>query len=146
MDAKNSSRSVWRAGLLGAVLAAIINGAVFLMGRAADVSFLVPGFGSDTSPQEMTLMQVILNSLVPLIVGTAVAVLVVSRGHGVRGPQLLGAAVALISLGLPLTIDADLATKFLLASMHLVAGVVFVLTLQASTRAATIGHARVRSD
>jgi hypothetical protein len=146
MDLRAPSRSVWRAGLLGAVLATVINGAVFLTARAADVSFVVRGFGSDTSPRTVTLVQVILNSFAPFIVGTAVAAFVVSRGHRVRSLQLVGAAVALISLGGPATMDADGATRLLLASMHVVAGAMFVLTLQACQRAAPTDQARARSD
>jgi hypothetical protein len=97
METMNSRRSLWRAGWLGAILTVIINDAVWLIFRAADISFLVPGFGSDTSPQA-SLTQVLVNSFVPFIIGTGVAVLVVSRGLGIRG-----GAVALISLGVPLT-------------------------------------------
>jgi hypothetical protein len=146
MAASVSSRRVWRTGVLGAGFAAIANSAVFLIGRAVDVSFLIPGFGSDTSLRPVTLVQVVLSTFMPLIVGTGLAALMVFRGRGVRGLQLPGGAVALVSIAVPLSLEANWATKLLLASMHLVAGVVFVYSLQQSKEVATIAHSPVGSD
>ena len=143
MAAGVSSRRLWRTGVLGAGFAAIANGAVFLIGREVDVSFLIPGFGSDTSLQPITLVQVVLSTFMPLIVGTGLAVLIVSRGRGLRGLQLLGGTVALISMAVPLSLEANWATKLLLASMHLVAGVVFAYVLQQSGQVAKVAHSPV---
>jgi len=123
-------RRTWRVGVLGAVLAAFLNAVLYLVGRAADVPYQVPGFSPDMPTQTVTIIQVVLSTFVPLAVGIALALVLVSRGRGIRGLQYLGGALALVSLVVPLSLDTDLATKTLLSTMHLVTGAVFVLSLE----------------
>ncbi len=122
--------STWRAGIGAAFIAAVVNGMIFLVARAADVSFLVR-FSSHQAASRVTGGSVLFSSAIALIVGTAMAAWASSRlRRGVRVVQIAGAAMALLSLAVPLSVHANAGTKLALASMHLVAGSVFIISLQ----------------
>jgi hypothetical protein len=121
---------IWRTGLTAAAVASAANLAIILVARAANTSLLVR-FSANPAPSRVTAGAVVVTSVVSLVVGTGVAALA-DRGAGsrLRAVQIAGAALALVSLGLPLSVHADIATKLVLASMHLVAGAAFVTALQ----------------
>jgi hypothetical protein len=121
--------SVWRAGLATAGIAALADLATLLVGRAFGVSFVVRFSGT---PLNVGVAIVLLMSVVPVLLGTAAAVLACSRGRrGLTLLQFVGAALAVVSVAAgPMATVAPTATKLVLASMHLVAGAAFVLALQ----------------
>lgn len=125
-----SRRRLWSVGFVCAGVAAVANGAIFSIARAADVSPLVPSFGAD-SLQEVTLGQVVLSTLLIPFIGTALAApdhLAWVGPHRSTNPR----GMASVSLAAPPLLDADLATKLVLALMHLVTGAVFVFGLERS--------------
>lgn len=126
-------RRVWRAGLRGAAAAALVNLALFLIGRAADASFVV---GSGADQAYVSAGHVVFSSAIALIVATGVAALAASRHRALRLVQVGAVVVSLVSLSGPLQMGDDAPTKALLGAMHLVVGATFVL----STRGATAGR------
>lgn len=136
--------AVWRGGIIGAAAAAAGNLAIYGVGRAADVAFLVPTWGGGPA-MHVTAVHVALSSILPLFLGTAVAVAASRRGW-LRPIAAAAAVVAVLSLGGPLSLDADTATKVLLASMHVVAGVAFVLALERARRPRVVHTAPSRDD
>lgn len=125
---------VWRRGLGAAAVAASVNTGIYLAGRAVDIPFLVR-FAPDGPSQEVSLGQVIFTSLLSLAIGSALAVLLIRWGRGLTGLQVLGGLIAVLSAGAPLSAGTGTDTQLILASMHLVAGLVFILNLQRIKRA-----------
>ena len=75
-------------------------------------------------------MHVALTTLVPFVIGLAVATVASRRpGHGLRNVGVGGVTVALLSLVGPLNLEADTAAKVALAAMHLITGGAFVVGL-----------------
>ncbi len=142
-----SARSqVWVTGLVGAAVAGALNVAIFAIASAADVTFTVPGFGEGAEPTTVAGGQVLFMSIAPLVLGTAVAAFAVSRRKGLVLPQVVGGVLALLSLVVPLSLDADItetSTKSALAAMHVVAGVAYVASMQWARRAAVEGQVAV---
>lgn len=136
--------TVWRSGLIGTAAAAAGNLAIYAVGRAADVAFVVPSWGGGPAMQ-VTAVHVALSSILPLFVGTAVAVAASRRGW-TRLIATAGAVVAVFSLAGPLSLEADTATKALLASMHVVAGLAFVLALERARRPRVVDTGSFRND
>jgi len=127
MQRSDPKSSVWP-GLAGAVVAVVLNLWIYVSARAADVSFVVPGFEAGAGPMEISAINVAFVTLFAFLIGTGVAALAHLRGR-LRLVLWLGLAVALVSLGAPLTLDAATSTKLSLASMHVVAGAVFFVAL-----------------
>jgi hypothetical protein len=125
---------MWRQGLGAAAVAASVNTGIYLAGRAADIPFLVR-FAPDGPSQEVSLGQVILSSVLPLAIGSALAVLFIRWGRGLTGPQVLGGLIAVLSAGAPLSAGTSTDTQLTLASMHFVAGLIFIFNLQRIKRA-----------
>jgi hypothetical protein len=121
--------SIWRTGLVAAAVAAAVNLALFVVGRATDVSFAVPAFQPDAGRMRISAIQVVVTSIAPLLVGTAIAAFAAARGR-LRAAQIAGGLFALVSLGAPLSLEAATATKLSLAMMHVIVGTAFVLALQ----------------
>lgn len=121
--------SVWRRGLGATAVAASVNTGIYLAGMAADVPFLVR-FAPDAPFQEVSLGHVIFSSILSLGIGSALAVLLVRWGRGLTRLQVLGGLVAVLSVGAPLSAGTTTDTQLVLASMHIVAGGVFILGLQ----------------
>lgn len=134
MSSSNRGRWVWRRGLGAAGVAAIVNTGIYLAGRAAEVPFLVR-FAPDGPSQEVSLGQVVFSSVLPLAIGSALAVLLIRWGRGLTGLQVFGGLISVLSAGAPLSAGTGTDTQLILASMHFVAGLVFILTLQRIKRA-----------
>jgi hypothetical protein len=116
----------------GAVIAAGLNTMVYLCGRAADLEFLV-----DESTGEMVRLGHVLGAT---STSFALGLIVAGVANRLGRPrlvtvQVVAAALAIVSIGEDLVIDASAAAKATLAAMHLVAGAVYVTALHvASTR------------
>lgn len=134
------SRTVWRAGLAAAGIAAAANIAVFAIARAAGTSFRVH-FAVHQAATSVAVGQVLGVSLGALAIGTAVTALWLRRlNHGLAAAQGTGAVIALLSLAIPLGVHADPGTKAALAMMHLIAGIAFVVAIG---RARAVPRARL---
>ncbi len=121
-------RSQLRAGAAGAAAATLMNAALWLGGRAADVPFAVP----DSLVPEVDLLSVVLTT--PLVFAAGWWLLSKARGHGSHRWErnlLIGAGVfAVLSAAAPVTTAADTASGVLLATMHVLTGAVFVVTAE----------------
>ncbi len=117
-----------RAGATGAAAATLVNAALWLGGRAADVSFAVP----DSLVPEVDLLSVVVTT--PLVFAAGWWLLSKARARGSRrweGNLLVGAgAFAVVSAAAPVALAADAASGVLLASMHVLTGAVFVISAE----------------
>lgn len=128
MRTGSNRRPFGRRGTVAGVTGAAINAGVYLIGRAADVTFLVPNFEGGP-PARLPLGQVVFVSLVTVLVGTGLAALAGRRGK-LADIRWIGVAFTLVSLGAPLSLDAATSTRLLLATMHVVAGAAFFIGLR----------------
>jgi hypothetical protein len=125
----------WRTGAWSAGIAIIINLIVLGLGRlaGADMSVQPPG---SPAPMIIGVVQVVATVLVPLLVATLLLMAV--RGRGARAWRILaavGLAVGLITVAMPVLATATAATTTVLATMHVVTGLVwFVLVWRAARR------------
>lgn len=119
-----------RAGLAAAAGAAVANVLIHAVASAGGASFLVR-FGGDEAPFEIGALQVGLTTLLPVAVATLIALLAARRSPvTVRGVQGLAVAVTLVSLGGPLSLEAETGAAAALATMHLVTGAAFIAAVE----------------
>lgn len=112
-------------GAGGAVAATVVNAAIFGVGRAADVSYLVDG-------EPIELQHVVSLTLMGLAVGfVAAAVVARFRPTGLRALAVLGGVLGVLTMAMDLSVDSA-AAAISLASMHLVTGAAYVLSLRAA--------------
>jgi hypothetical protein len=116
------------AGLAGGALAAAVNTALLLIGKAAGVAFLAPVNGPTAPLVALQPLNVIMLSLIPALIA---ALLLTGLARLTRHPQLIFQAVAgaflLFSLIPDWALPMDsLATRILLSLMHLVAAALIV--------------------
>lgn len=122
----------WQAIAAGAATAAVANLAILLIGWAAGASFVVMDAGN---PHEVTARSVVVAGVVPLVLGTGLAALLARWWPGaIRVAQVIGGALALLTVAGPVMSDTDGATRFALAMMHVVLGVAVVVTLESMRR------------
>lgn len=122
-----SAVTVLRIGTVVALASAILNLVIFAIARAADTNLLVRQPGAAEAIQ-ISAGAVVTVTLAPVILGTLA--LFVARRWGARGWRVLaraGLAIGLITVAMPLSMEADNATRLTLASMHIVVGVVWFL-------------------
>lgn len=128
-DHSASRTTIWRYGLIGAGVAAAMNLMLFALSSAAGVSYLLRR-SADADPSDVTAAHVALMTLIPFIVGVAIAAAAARRlRHGLRIVQVVGVVVALLSVGGPLGLEADIAARLTLAAMHLIPGVCLAVAL-----------------
>jgi len=119
---------LWQAGVLAAVIAAVLNVILYLLARALGTSFAVelPGQGAT----EVQIVGVIVLTVVPLLVATLVYGLLrrLTR-QAFRVFLILAIVVFLILLVPPFTAARDLSTAVALILMHVVAAAAIISTL-----------------
>lgn len=121
-----TSRSVLGIAAVGAVVATLLNAALWAGGRAADVSFSVALPLGDT--MQVGIFEVVLTTLLTFAVGSGLLALAARHSRRwVRAVLVAAALVAVVSAGGPMTAAHDTATGVLLVAMHLVAGTTFVV-------------------
>lgn len=115
--------SVWRAGLLAALVAAAGNVLVYTLARALGTSFLMT-FQPGAEPLVLPVVMVILASLAGAAAGTVAFALLGRFAPGQPGLfSIVGLVFLLLSFAGPLTLEsADAATRATLMLMHVVAG------------------------
>ncbi|MGH3901088.1 MAG: DUF6069 family protein [Pseudonocardiaceae bacterium] len=122
----------WQAIVAGAVVAAVVNLVIFFIGAAAGASF---AFLDRGTLHEIGAWSVIVATVPPLVIGTALAALLARWWSWViRLAQVIGGGLALLTVAGPLMTDADSATRLALALMHVVLAVAVVVTLEAIRR------------
>ncbi|PXX66808.1 hypothetical protein DFR70_103558 [Nocardia tenerifensis] len=119
--------------VLGSVAVAVAaNLVVWLLGEAAGGSFEVVDQGVTTSVGAGT---VIVSSGVPLLIGMTLAALVSYFWFGaLRVAQVVGAVLAVATIGLTVAAEFDTVTTVALSVMHLVLAPVLVVGLEAMRR------------
>jgi len=120
--------ALWRRGALAAVAATVINLGILAAGVLAGVSFLVPLRGGPDVSQ-VGASVVIMFTVVPMVLGLVAATVLQRWSSGLRVVRIAAIVLTLVSLLPPLTVDADTATRLLLALMHPVTGGAFLLAL-----------------
>ena len=119
------SRSLLQESAVGAAAATLINAALWAGGRPADVSFAV----SSAFMTQVGIVSIVLTTFLAFAVGSGLLALAVRRSRRwVRAVLVAAALFAVASAGAPLSAAQDTATGVLLATMHLVTGVAFLIT------------------
>jgi hypothetical protein len=122
--AATQSRPLLQGAAAGAVIATFVNAALWACGRAADVSFTV----SSAFMTHVGIVPVVLTTLLAFAVGASLLALAGRRSRRwVRAVLVAAALVAVVSVGAPLSAAQDTATGVLLAAMHLVTGIAFLV-------------------
>jgi len=121
----SSTRSILTTGAAGAAAAAIVNLVVFAIANAAGVSF---EFVQNGRPTTVGYGMVAVVSVGSVLLGAVLAALLGPRR--LRLVQIIGAAVAVLSAGAPLTLTGAASGKAVLVLLHLITGAVFVLALE----------------
>jgi Family of unknown function (DUF6069) len=116
-------------GAAGAVAATVVNSAIYAVGRAADVAYLVKV--TSHGPQNVRLQDVVSLSLMSFVLGIiAAAVATKLRRPSLRTMQVVGAVLAVVSTWGDFTIEGKVAAKATLALMHFVVGAAYIFVLQ----------------
>jgi hypothetical protein len=123
------TRRLLAIGGIGALAAATTNTVIYAVGRAADVAYVVTDGRSGV--ESVNLSAVLSLTLMSFAIGL-VAALVGNRfnRHSLRVLQVVGALLALATIGWDFGIDGTNAAKALLASMHIVVGIAYVVSLE----------------
>lgn len=136
-NAANSpaASKLFKAGLSGGAIAAILNLALYGAARAGGVDFIAR-FDPHASPTALPFFMPAVSSLVPSLFAAAV---MLGLSRIVRSPAIpfaaLSAVLALVSLGGPINLaDASTATRVVLSLMHFVAAAAIVTPLYRAVR------------
>lgn len=120
--------SLLSAGLIAGIIAAVINGLIWLI-AGQDVQ--VPKQGSASEMMTLALPIVITMTIVPALLASIITKVVVRSRRRLGLVLGIYAIIALVSLGGPLTIkDAPTSDVLVLMSMHVVAAVVIITSLR----------------
>jgi hypothetical protein len=120
---------LWRLGAAAAAIAAILNVVILGIGRAAGVSFVVPSFTG--TPMTVVPAVVVFTVIFWFVLGLLFTTFAAARQpRRVAVIQKVAAVLTVVSLLQPLTVDADAGTRLMLAIMHPVAGIAFILALR----------------
>ncbi|GEA86558.1 DUF6069 family protein [Cellulomonas cellasea] len=131
-----SAATTWRTGLVAAGIAGLANLVVLAVAGALGADLLVRQT-PDAAANEVTFGMVAVMSVAPIVLATVV--LLVLRRWGAwawRALAAVGLALGLLTVPMPFAVDATTGTQVALATMHVVAGVVwFVLVRRAASDA-----------
>ena len=123
------ARRLVKTAIPAAAAAVAVNAAIYSLGRAADVTYVISRTASDA--QRIHVGDVVSFTLMAFAFGVVVAALAMRIGRPrLATIETLAAVVAVASTAMDLPIDSTAPAKVLLASMHLVAGVAFIAALR----------------
>lgn len=109
---------------LGIVVAVVANLVVFAVASAAGASWSANG-------QSVNAVLVVIATVVPMVIGGVITVLLARRWtRAIMTMAWVGLAFAVISAPAPLFASDDAATKWALAAMHVVTGVVWFVAIR----------------
>lgn len=130
LGTRTGNSKIWTYGFAATGFAAVLNAILLLIGKAANVAFLVPIPGDPGTLQALTPMWVIFVTVVSLAVGTVGTALLAPRiRNGLFKFQILAGVLTVLSFWSPLSLQ-DGGTTVWLSAMHLVAGIAFIIGLQ----------------
>jgi uncharacterized protein DUF6069 len=130
LGTRTGNSKIWAYGFAATGVAAVLNVILLLVGKAANVAFLVPTPGDPGTLQTLTPVWVIVVTVASLGIGTVGAALLAPRiRNGLFRFQVLAGVLTILSLGSPLSVG-DGATSVWLSAMHLIAGTTLIIGLQ----------------
>jgi hypothetical protein len=126
------SGPVWRAGLLAALAATVVNLLAWLLvQRVLDAGLRIPSQPGSTELTSLPLATVVIVTAFSALVGAAVLWLLTRRGpSGVRRWAILAVAFGALSALPALSIDVSLARRLGLVLFHLLATVVVLAVVR----------------
>jgi hypothetical protein len=127
--------NIWMSALTAGAIAAAVNLVVYFIAGAANVPLQIATPGSPQL-ERLAFVPVVLASLIPAF--AAAAVLLLLRRFTPRTNtifQVIAAIFLVVSLGGPLGMPTDGATKLVLNLMHVIAGVIITVGLTRSNNA-----------
>lgn len=131
---RTGNSKIWAYGFGAAGLASAANVILLLIGKAANVPFLVPTPGDPGTLQNVTPIMVIISTLAALGIGVLGTALIAPRIHnGIFRFQVLAAGLTVLSLLAPLA-QTEGATTAWLSAMHLISGTTFIIGLQGARK------------
>ncbi len=114
-----------------AVIAAILNSIIFLIAKGADATMVVNQGGS----QEIALPMIFASTLFGLVIGAFVASIIGKKSQGfLSKSSTLGLIFAVVTAAAPFSASDDSKTSIGLASMHVVAGLIWFVGTKRSTK------------
>ncbi|MEU7291901.1 DUF6069 family protein [Streptomyces exfoliatus] len=123
----------WLAVVCAAVIAAVVNVIVLIVGDAAGASLVLELNGK---PDEIGAADVVIMSVLAPAIGVAASILIARWKPGfLRVAQVLAAVTTLVSLVGPLTLKTDGGTAITIAVMHLLVGGITIAALEGVRRA-----------
>jgi len=124
-------RRVLRVGAVAGVAATAVNAVVYGLGRAAGVDYVAQRDASGVD--RIQLQHVVSLSVISFAIGLLAAAVATraDRPRVLRGLQVLGAGLAVVTTYGDFGIDGSAAAKVTLIAMHLVVGAAYVVTLRA---------------
>jgi hypothetical protein len=135
--ARPAAPVVWKYTLAAVVAGVVVNLVIFAVAKAAGVAMTVPDPNNAGALLEVNAVSAVISSAVPLLLGAVVAGLTVPRfSWALPALQVIGGALAVLTVLGPLGADTDTGTKVVLSLWHLVLGVVYVGALWQSRREA----------
>lgn len=123
---------IWSRGLIATAVAAVANAVVFLIGNAAGADMTVVMAGTTAS---VTLVTVLTATVLPLVLASIATWLLARRNRRLRTVLAwAGLAVAIATIPVPVLFAPQPATGWTLATMHLIAGLVWLGSMTIGTR------------
>jgi len=114
-----------------AAIAAIVNSIIFLIAKGADATMVVNQGGS----QEIALPMVLASTLFGLVAAAIIASRIGKKSQGfLPKSPIIGLVFGIVTAAAPFSASDDSKTALALASMHLVAGVIWYLGSKRSIR------------
>jgi hypothetical protein len=119
---------LWTVGATGALLGTAVNLAIYGIGRAAGIEYVVDDGSS------IAAIHVISLSLITFAAGVIAAAVASHWRNGFRVAQIAGGVFAVLSTFGDFTIDGSAAAMLTLALMHLALGTVYFATIEFVSR------------
>jgi hypothetical protein len=114
-----------------AAIAAIVNSIIFLIAKGADATMVVNQGGS----QEIALPMVLASTLFGLVAAAFIASRIGKKSQGFLSKSpIIGLVFGIVTAAAPFSASDDSKTALALASMHVVAGVIWYLGSKRSIR------------
>jgi hypothetical protein len=114
-----------------AAIAAIVNSIIFLIAKSADATMVVNQGGS----QEIALPMVLASTLFGLVVAAFIVSRIGKKSQGFLSKSpIIGLVFGIVTAAAPFSASDDSKTALALASMHVVAGVIWYLGSKRSIR------------
>lgn len=134
-EAHGNGLGWWQAGLVGLLVAAVANLVIYAIGRGAGASFDVVDGDTEFT---VNVAAVLMLTVVPMAVGFVLAVVASLRwAWALRAGEVIGIALALLTIALPFAADTDGGTQAALAVMHVGVAAGLVLAFEAYRRRRT---------